>query len=119
MTIDNKTLATCVKDWRQQRQVSVADAAKAFGMSKRTLEGIEQGRGVQYPKMFLIAMKVIGETEFNFFDRITTRDDTAADAGTGGQGTRDRHRHAERDATGWGDPVHQHRSRKKARDAEV
>ena len=113
MNIDNKTLATCVKDWRQQHQVSVADAAKAFGMSRRTLEGIEQGRGVQYPKMFLIAMKVIGETEFNYFDRIAARNDTASDTRTGGQGTRDRGRYAARDAAGRGDPVHQHRPRQK------
>lgn len=46
-------------------------------------------------------------------------DEPAADAGTGGEGTGHQRRHAGGDAQGRRDPVHQHRSGPKARDAAL
>jgi len=37
----------------------LAQAAKCFGMSRRTLEGVRQGRGFRYPEMLRLAMKAL------------------------------------------------------------
>jgi DNA-binding XRE family transcriptional regulator len=54
-------LAAAMKAWRGR--VSQRDAAAILGISKRTLEGIEQGRGFNYPALLLIAMKAIDPNE--------------------------------------------------------
>lgn len=48
-------LARTVKEWRQK--TPAGEAAEKLGLSKRTLEGIEQGRGFRYPQLLLLAMK--------------------------------------------------------------
>lgn len=48
-------LATDVKEWRGD--VSLAKAAPYLGIPRRTLEGVEQGRGFVYPDLLKIAMR--------------------------------------------------------------
>lgn len=48
-------LAAMVKQWRGRMPVS--RAAQLLGMSKRTLEGIEQGRGFTYPLLLTLAIQ--------------------------------------------------------------
>lgn len=48
-------LATAVRKWRGP--IPVSRAAQLLGMSKRTLEGIEQGRGFSYPILLTLALK--------------------------------------------------------------
>lgn len=50
-----QALAESVRKWRGK--LSVVDAAKILGMSARTLEGVEAGRGFNYPTMLKIAME--------------------------------------------------------------
>lgn len=45
MSVDTETL----RAWRRARGLTAADAAKLFGVSLRTLEGLEQGRSSQSP----------------------------------------------------------------------
>lgn len=54
-TMSAEQLATTVREWRGD--LSLAKAAPFLGIPRRTLEGIEQGRGFRYPDMLLIAMK--------------------------------------------------------------
>lgn len=54
-TPGNQELALIVKAWRGD--VSLAKAAPFLGLPRRTLEGIEQGRGFRYPDLLMIAMK--------------------------------------------------------------
>lgn len=53
--IDAADLAKLVKAWRGD--VPAVRAADALGLSARTLEGIEQGRGFRYPRLLVIAMR--------------------------------------------------------------
>jgi DNA-binding XRE family transcriptional regulator len=57
MTAVNDELAAAVKAWRGKATQS--EAAALLGISKRTLEGIEQGRGIAYPSLLLLAIKAI------------------------------------------------------------
>lgn len=54
-TMSAEQLATAIREWRGD--VSLAKAAPFLGLPRRTLEGIEQGRGFRYPDLLLIAMK--------------------------------------------------------------
>jgi hypothetical protein len=54
-------LAYDVKEWRGKVPARVA--AELLGMRKRTLDGIEQGRGFTYEKLLRIAMKTISLEE--------------------------------------------------------
>lgn len=56
MTADE--LAATLKAWRGKR-LSQREAAALLGISKRTLEGIEQGRGFAYPSLLLHALATI------------------------------------------------------------
>jgi hypothetical protein len=48
-------LAAQVKAWRGD--FSVREAADVLGIPRRTLEGVEQGRGFPYPELLRIAMQ--------------------------------------------------------------
>ncbi|NEI52665.1 helix-turn-helix domain-containing protein [Rhizobium leguminosarum] len=50
-------LAKAVRAWRDGNGLTVKQAADLLGMSRRTFEGIEQGRGFSYPAMLKIAME--------------------------------------------------------------
>lgn len=54
---DKKQLADEVRRWRGLASVPVA--AKVLGISPRTLNGIEQGRGFNYPSLLRQAMKTL------------------------------------------------------------
>ncbi|MDX8447689.1 helix-turn-helix transcriptional regulator [Mesorhizobium sp. VK25A] len=54
---ENEKLAQEVKAWRAKEGLTAEAAAKAFGIPKRTFEGIEQGRGFPYPLLLRVAMK--------------------------------------------------------------
>jgi len=49
-------LAARVKAWRGDN-LPARDAAKLFGIPKRTWDNIEQGRGFPYPKLLEIALE--------------------------------------------------------------
>jgi len=51
---EKQKLAEEVKQWRGR--ATVADAAKVLGISPRTLNGTEQGRGFNYPTLLRHAM---------------------------------------------------------------
>lgn len=48
-------LARIVKEWRGG--ITARRAAQLLGMSPRTLEGIEQGKGFRYPLLLILAIK--------------------------------------------------------------
>lgn len=50
----NDDLAAAVKAWRGR--LPAREAAIELGIPKRTLDGIEQGRGFRYPELLLRAM---------------------------------------------------------------
>lgn len=52
-----RALAAEFKAWRAG--TPLADVARWLGMSKRTLEGIEQGRGFAYPALLRLAMNAM------------------------------------------------------------
>lgn len=62
MTADPETLAAQLKAWRG-KALSQRAAAERLGISKRTLEGIEQGRGFAYPSLLLLALRTIDPTK--------------------------------------------------------
>lgn len=51
----DRELAESVRIWRGS--VSQREAAEQLGISLRTLQGIEQGRGFRYPRLLLLALK--------------------------------------------------------------
>jgi hypothetical protein len=53
----NEDLAAEVKAWRGK--VPAWKAAEALGLPKRTLDGIEQGRGFRYADLLRVAMSAI------------------------------------------------------------
>lgn len=53
-------LAEKVKAWRGKVPARVA--AELLGIPKRTLDGIEQGRGFPYPRLLLATMETIDPT---------------------------------------------------------
>lgn len=60
-TLTDEELSTAVKDWRGD--VSLAKAAPYLGLSRRTLEGVEQGRGFRHQGLLLIAMELVDPTK--------------------------------------------------------
>ncbi len=52
-----KPLATEVKLWRMELNLSAAVAAEVLGLPVRTLEGIEQGRPFRYEKLLRLALE--------------------------------------------------------------
>ena len=50
-------LAAALKDWRAKADMTQARAAEVLGMSKRSYEGIEAGRGFVYPQLLLLALR--------------------------------------------------------------
>jgi len=58
--IEKQELAEEVKRWRGFAPATVA--AKVLGISARTLNGIEQGRGFNYPSLLRQAMKTLEVT---------------------------------------------------------
>lgn len=51
---EKKELAKEVREWRGS--MTAAIAANCIGISRRTYEGIEQGRGFSYPDLLRLAM---------------------------------------------------------------
>jgi DNA-binding XRE family transcriptional regulator len=49
-------LAKLMRQWRAAKGLSVTDAGDALGLSARTIEGIEQGRGFNAPRVLEIAL---------------------------------------------------------------
>ncbi|MEY9162818.1 DNA-binding transcriptional regulator YiaG [Sinorhizobium fredii] len=54
-------LADMVFGWRTKLDITADLAAEVLGMSVRTLNGVEQGRGFRYPLMLVQAMLRIDE----------------------------------------------------------
>lgn len=52
-----KKLAAAIKAWRGDVPARVA--AELLGVPKRTLDGIEQGRGFPYPRLLITAIEHI------------------------------------------------------------
>ena len=57
MIAENAELAALVKAWRGK--VTAREAAGVLGISPRTLNGVEQGRGFNYPTLLRIAMEAV------------------------------------------------------------
>lgn len=63
---DNAELAAILKKWRgvtpeqPHGAFPVSRAAQILGIPKRTLEGIEQGRGFRYPRLLILAILSFG-----------------------------------------------------------
>lgn len=49
-------LARMMKAWRAQSGISTKTAGEWLGLSHRTIEGIEQGRGFNAPRVLSIAL---------------------------------------------------------------
>jgi DNA-binding XRE family transcriptional regulator len=45
-----------MKQWRYERGLTVADAGDTLGLSARTVEGIEQERGFNAPRVLELAL---------------------------------------------------------------
>jgi DNA-binding XRE family transcriptional regulator len=50
-------LAEALKRWREKAQLPANRAAQLLGIPRRTLEGIEQGRGFRYPRLLILALE--------------------------------------------------------------
>lgn len=50
-------LAAAVRAWRGN--TTQRKAAEQLGISQRTLEGVEQGRGIAHPSLLLLALKSV------------------------------------------------------------
>lgn len=55
-------LAKFCREWREESEMPVSRAAQLLGMSKRTYEGIEQGRGFSYPLLLTLAIQAFKST---------------------------------------------------------
>ena len=51
-----KEIAKLCRDWRDLAQIPASRAAQLLGISRRTYEGIEQGRGFAYPQLLILAL---------------------------------------------------------------
>jgi DNA-binding XRE family transcriptional regulator len=49
-------LAKLMRQWRQERGMSTGDAGDTLGLSPRTIENIEQGRGFNAARVLEIAL---------------------------------------------------------------
>lgn len=56
-------MAETLKAWRAAADMTQARAAEVLGMSKRTYEAIEAGRGFNYPVLLHLALRAFGEPE--------------------------------------------------------
>ena len=63
----SRNVSTLLTDWRAQARLSQSQAARELGVSLKTLQGWEQGRGMPYPRLLELAL--------------LTWDDLADDAG--------------------------------------
>lgn len=50
-------LAAALKEWRGAAGMTQARAAEVLGMSKRSYEGVEAGRGFVYPQLLMLALR--------------------------------------------------------------
>lgn len=50
-------LAKLCREWRAKADMPASRAAQVLGLSKRTYEGIEQGRGFTFPTLLILALK--------------------------------------------------------------
>lgn len=59
--IDAPELAALVKAWRDHAGLTISSAARSLGIPQRTLEGIEQGRGIGkrngYARLLMLALR--------------------------------------------------------------
>jgi DNA-binding XRE family transcriptional regulator len=54
---NNLELAKLCREWREASDLTASRAAQLLGMSKRTYEGIEQGRGFLYGQLLILALQ--------------------------------------------------------------
>lgn len=54
-------LAYFLKAWRERSEIPQTKAAKLLGVSLRTYQSVEQGRGFRFEKMMRLAVKKIEE----------------------------------------------------------
>jgi len=57
---DKTDLARTLKGWRDAADMTQSRAAEVLGISQRTYEAIEQGRGFRYPQMLRLALLAFG-----------------------------------------------------------
>jgi DNA-binding XRE family transcriptional regulator len=57
----NEDLAAAMKAWRGK--ATQREAAARLGITTRTLQGIEHGRGIAHPSLLLIALKAVKNPE--------------------------------------------------------
>jgi DNA-binding XRE family transcriptional regulator len=62
---DGAELATLVKSWRRNGRLTTTAAADLLGMSSRTVEGIEQGRGFRYSRLLTLAILAFHDPDQN------------------------------------------------------
>ncbi|MCA1404628.1 helix-turn-helix domain-containing protein [Ensifer sp. IC3342] len=58
-----ETLAETVKAWRERADISAREAAEKLGMSRRTLEHIEQGRPYSNERLLRLAIEALEKKE--------------------------------------------------------
>jgi len=58
----SRAMAKMLKDWRAKAGLPASRAAQLLGMSQRTYEGIEQGRGFAYPMLLTLAVQAFNST---------------------------------------------------------
>lgn len=54
-----ETLAETIKAWRTRADISTREAAERLGMSRRTLEHIEQGRPYSNERLLRLAIEAL------------------------------------------------------------
>jgi DNA-binding XRE family transcriptional regulator len=59
----NDDLAARARAWRRKWLLTQKAAAEQLGISQRTYEGIEQGRGFAYPSMLLAMLEMTDRKE--------------------------------------------------------
>ena len=60
---ESSRLAKLMREWRQDKGLSVEAAGDALELSPRTIEGIEQGRGFASARVLEIALLALIETK--------------------------------------------------------
>lgn len=55
--LDAQQLADMLANWRREGELTQAVAARMLGLSRRTYEGIEAGRGFRYPLLLTLALQ--------------------------------------------------------------
>ncbi|PLU08444.1 transcriptional regulator [Sinorhizobium medicae] len=58
-----ETLAEAIKAWRHRADISAREAAEKLGMSRRTLEHIEQGRPYKNETILRLAIERLEATD--------------------------------------------------------